>query len=360
MDDEVMGNGGDLSTVTETAPETPRKRRLWVWVMAVVILLAGSGAGCWYWTTTPQYSLHCIAKAAEQHDLVAFKKYVDLESVTNRGVSQLIEVFMNDPDEVQNDFDELAQGLIEALKPELVKQFTTEIETYIEKGEFEKGSKDEGISPTEFLKKTGDQSDPSFSIGNVKKEGKIAVVELNIEMPEYKSTLTADIKMRDRGKYWQVAEIANFGQLIKKLDELEKAKLAELNLPIQKQLNQLVTIGGISVQQRPDEWGFDQYLDFYFDSSINGTEPISEIITEFRITDAGGNLLLKDNPQFEGNWEPGYRGPLTWSKDINPFIESDTQLWETPIEQLNMEIRPISIIFAGGREIKLMDEVPAQ
>jgi|GEM_PF-1026964 len=353
-----MSNDNANAPVPGTAQERPLNRRLWLWVLVAALLIAASGAGYWYWTTTPQYSLHCVAKAAKQHDLVAFKKYVDLESVTNRGVSQLMDTILNNPDEVQNDFAGLAKGFIEALKPALVEQITTEIESYIETGDFENENQDASFSLDKLLKVTNGQSDPSFSIGKVKKEGKISVVELKIEVPEYHKTLTADIKMRDRDKYWQVAEISNFGTLVKEIEALEKAELDELNLPVQKQLEQIVILNGPIVQARSDEWGFEQYLDFYFDSSINGTEPINEIITEFRITDAAGKLILKENPTFEGVWEPGYKGALTWSKDINPFIESETQLWETPIEQLDMQIKPISVKFASGKEVKLLEELP--
>lgn len=247
MENDVMGNEGINTPLPGTAQEMPVKRRLWPWALVVLILLAISGAVYWYWTTTPQYSLNCIAKAAKQHDLVAFKKYVDLESVTNRGVNELVEVLMSDPDEVQNDFAGLAKSFVEALKPELVRQITAEIESYIETGKFENENQDAGFSMDNLLKISNDNSAPSVSIGKVKKEGKIAIVELNIDIPEYNKSLMADIKMRNLGKYWQVAEISNFGELVREIEKIEKAKLEELNRPVQKQLDQIVTFARITV-----------------------------------------------------------------------------------------------------------------
>ncbi len=362
-----MDNNGpiienDFTTEREQLLEIPDKRKpLWIWVMVIGVLLI-SGAGYWYWTTTPQYSLRCIGKSIKQHDLAIFKKYVDVDSMANRAVNQLIDVYMDDPEIGDDNINELAQGVVEVLKSQLVKLFTNEIESFVESGEFEanEDSEGEGISPNELWNKAGSKSANLIGISNVKKEGKIAVVGMKIQLPEYNSEIVLDLKMRDRGNYWQLVEISNIGDAVKKLDKLEKDKLDKLNKPIQDSLNKIVDFKSTAEEGFSDDWGIDQYIDYTFDLSINGKEPVIKIDTEFQIWDNTGSLLLQETPVFEGNWAPGWTGQLSFRKDINYFIDEESQLWEIPTDQLNVEIRPTGVTYASGKKIELLEELPEE
>lgn len=229
MENDVSAaNVNTLANSTEiSAPVIPPKRPILPFVLIALLILAAGGGGYWYWTTTPQYSINRISSSIEQHDLSAFKKYVDIESVTGRAVSQLMESIMKDPNAVHNDFEGFAQGLVETFKPQLVKIITNELESYIETGEFksEKENELEGFSLQQIGKKAGGNSATVKGTSYVKKEGKIAIVGLEVNLPDYNTSVVVDLKMRDRGNYWQLAEISNFGQMITKLNQLEQAKL---------------------------------------------------------------------------------------------------------------------------------------
>lgn len=360
MDNDSSMITTQLTTEPDQPPEVPNKRKpLWVWVLVVGVLLI-SGAGYWYWTTTPQYSLRCIGKSITKHDLATFKKYVDLNTVTSRAVDDLINVSMNDPEVADQGVNEFAQGVVKLLKPQLVEVFTKEVESYIESGTF-KGEKDtegSGFSPEDLWKKTGGKSAKLNGISSVKKEGKIALVGLKLQLPEYNSEIVLDLKMRDRGTYWQLVEISNIGDVIVDLDKLEKDKLAKLNKPIEENLNKIVSFNSTSEEGYSDDYGLEQYIDYTFDLSINGTEPITKIETDFQIWDNNNSYLLQETPVFEGNWAPGWTGQLSFRKDINTFIDEENQLWEIPIDQLNVGIRPTAVTFASGKKIELFTELP--
>lgn len=339
----------------------PKKRLVLPWVLAVFLLALLGGGGYYYWTTTPQYSLRAIAQAVKQHDLPAFEKYVDMESVSTRAVDQLLTVSMNDPEEVQNDFTGIAQGMIEMLKPQLVKAIKSEVENFVEKGNVETAKNQDKNGPAvvkDLLNKTEDNSIKVMGTKYVKKEGNIAIVGLEIKVPEYDSTLVVDFKMRDMGNYWQLAELSNLGDVINENERLEKAKLDKLNQPIVEKMNKALTFGSINLIKNSDSWGFDESITFSIDSRFNGSAAISAIEAQLKVKTKAGKLILKENPTFKGNWAPGTSAFLTWSKEINPFINSDEVLFKTPADQLLIEIRPQLIKYTDGSEVKLLDKLP--
>jgi hypothetical protein len=339
----------------------PKKRRVLPWVLAVLLLALLGGGGYYYWTTTPQYSLRAIAQAVKQHDLPAFEKYVDMESVSTRAVDQLLAVTMNDPEEVQNDFAGFAQGMIEMLKPQLVKAINSEVENFVEKGNVEAAKNQEKNGPAvvkDLLNKAEDNSMKVMGTKYVKKEGNIAIVGLEIKVPEYDSTLVVDLKMRDMGNYWQLAELSNLGDVINENERLEKAKLDKLNQPIVKKINKALTLGSVNLIKNSDSWGFDDSVTFAIDSHFNGTAAISMIKAQLKVKTKAGKLILKESPTFQGNWAPGTTASLTWSKEINPFIDSDQVLFKTPADQLSIDIQPQAIKYADGTEVKLIGKLP--
>jgi hypothetical protein len=66
-------------------------------------LLVGSGLGgllllgaAYGWTFTPSYSLYCIRQALKAHDYATFSRYVDVDSVLDHALAELLEDKDND------------------------------------------------------------------------------------------------------------------------------------------------------------------------------------------------------------------------------------------------------------------------
>jgi hypothetical protein len=58
-------------------------------VVLALLVLAG-GAGWWYWTTTPTYAAYEIVDSVKTHDLAKFQKYVDVDSVSDGIIDDLL------------------------------------------------------------------------------------------------------------------------------------------------------------------------------------------------------------------------------------------------------------------------------
>ena len=58
----------------------------------------------------------------------------------------------------------------------------------------------------------------------VNEQGEQALVGLEFTEPKYDTTMVLEVKMRDRGDYWQITEITNLGQALGHVARLEKQR----------------------------------------------------------------------------------------------------------------------------------------
>jgi len=203
------------------------KKFLTIAIVPVVVIVAG-GIIYWQYTRTPKYSLWQVKKSIEQHDLASFEKYVDVEGIASSFIVKILET---------SDVSGFEENLMILAKPQLTKILQQRIAEYVETGKFEEGKKSpESEEPQGLLSKSWNKVRESKivfqGISYVKKEGKIAYVGLELFQEKYDTSLIMDLKMRDRGGYWQVAELSNFSEFMRKLDDLETERIAKLNKPI--------------------------------------------------------------------------------------------------------------------------------
>lgn len=202
-------------------------------LLLLVVVLVGGYLYYQHYKSSPEYSLLQAHEALQDHDMAAFEKYVDVQSVTGRLVDQLAQ----------------QQGLIGALnpasgvlkqalrfmKPQLTQVARTEVEKYVETGDFKKDpnapKKKVDISLSGLWHKVVSDSAAFKRVKYVKEAGETALVGLEFTQPRYDTTMVLEVKMRDQGDYWQVTELANTGELLKHTARLQKQRVAsKLNL----------------------------------------------------------------------------------------------------------------------------------
>src|SRR5688500_7682647 len=100
-----------------------------LFVLMIVVVVAAAFE--YWWRGTPRYSVAKIGEAIETHDLELFRKHVDLRSVGNR----LIDDMMNGPKQ-EAAGTALGQSMVEILRPRIVEAFESQIERFVETGQF--------------------------------------------------------------------------------------------------------------------------------------------------------------------------------------------------------------------------------
>ena len=198
-----------------------KKTTIVISLLTLIFLTAG---GLWYWnyTRSPEYSLLKIREAIGQHDVDLFEKHVDVDGVTSSLIDQLM-AQMNEESGAQGLGGALAQGLIGLMKPRLTDALKEQILNAVETGSFEQesgGQEASADSDFSLINILESGSGTEFEgIDQVTKEGKIAYVGLKLRPkdPKQNMILILNVKMRDRGGYWQVAELTNADKIIDQL-----------------------------------------------------------------------------------------------------------------------------------------------
>jgi hypothetical protein len=203
-------------------------------IIAAIIFICVMG-GAWYFfyfVKTPEYSLNIIKESVEKHDIVKFKKHVDLDSSLSRGYDDLILAMVESDKTMPAGGKAFVSGFAQMLKPSVVGALKDGILRFVETGKWEADKKEkqgttkngiqQNINSDEFVEKTGLKNSSFKGNAYTKKDGKMATVGLRIFESEANKELFLDIKMRelDDGS-WQIAEISNLKEYIL---EIEKAK----------------------------------------------------------------------------------------------------------------------------------------
>jgi hypothetical protein len=329
-------------------------------VVSFVIFGAG-GVYYWQYTKSPKYSLLRAKNAFEQHDLVSFEKYVDVEGITNSLIDQMLEI-ATEQEKPKDEWEQLGEfvgkGLVALLKPQLSKLAKQQIAKLVETGKLEEEqesaeSNKHDFSLSDIWNKTGGEKAGFQGIEYIKKEGKIAYIGLKFFQKKYNTDLILDLKMRDKGGYWQVAEFSNFADYMKKIDELETKRIDELNAPIIEAIKKTLTVEEIRKRNKTDDWGIDKKVVFSVQVRNNGEKEIDRYKILLTCSLLDGKGLKSLNIVDDDNMLPGKTGGGSWYTDVNMFISGDSLLFDTPEAKLTIKADIQSIEFTDGTTLEL-------
>lgn len=194
----------------------------------LILLVIGLIGGYLYYRsflTGPKYSLLQAKEAVQSHNMAEFEKYVDVESLTGSLVDQV----MQQRSLISKFIPGLgiAKGAIDFLKPQLARAARNEVQHYVETGKVNVNAA--GKKPLFSLAAIAgaliSDSSEFKGIEYVKENGDQALVGLKYTQPRYDTTMVLEIKMLDKGDYWQATELTNIGELVKHVTRLEKNRL---------------------------------------------------------------------------------------------------------------------------------------
>ena len=196
-------------------------------IIVGILLLVLVGGYLYYrsFISGPKYSLLRAKEAAQAHNMAEFEKYVDVKSLT----SSLIDQVAQQQSVISSLVPGLgiAKGALNYLKPTLANAAHSEVKHYIETGEISPAVRS-GRKPVLSIaavagKIIGDNSE-FRGISYIKQSGETALVGLEFTQPKYDTTMVLEIKMIDKGDYWQATELTNTGLLLKHVARLEKQR----------------------------------------------------------------------------------------------------------------------------------------
>lgn len=184
-------------------------------VLIILVVLGLVGGFLYYrsFVGSPKYSLLQAHEAMQKHDMAEFQKYVNIESVTGSLIDQLAshQSLLS----ALNPGSLVSKQVLRFMKPQVAQIAGKEIQKYIVTGDFKKDPnaprKKVDISLSGLWHKVVSDSAAFEGVKYVNEQGETALVGLEFTQPRYDTTLVVEVKMQDKGDYWQVTELTNTG-----------------------------------------------------------------------------------------------------------------------------------------------------
>ena len=201
-----------------------KKKTIIAILIAVIAMVVG-----WYFlyfTKTPVYSLNLARASVEKHDVVTFKKHVDVESIIGAGYDDFVDVQMNDPLIKDNPFKGFAEVMLKGLKSQIVPVLTQEIYNGVEKkSEDSNQNAKSKEAASEVKEKTGVKDLEFKSIGSATIDGNSAIVPIVFSSKELNQDVTFDLLMKKlEDGTWQAIKVNNFKEYLDLIEKNEKNK----------------------------------------------------------------------------------------------------------------------------------------
>lgn len=202
------------------------RKHIIIAAISIVIIVVGA-FGYMRWKKSPQYSLSQVKVAFENHDIVSFEKYVDIESVSTRYIDEAMVVAMEETesdDELDDWASGLAQGMMQLMKPQLVEMIEQQLKALIEEETVEidpEMEENESLNVLQLLDEEQQAKMEYEGVENIRKDGNIAVLTLAFQHEEHEGELLLDVKMRKLDGYWQVAELPDALQFFEQIEVIQ-------------------------------------------------------------------------------------------------------------------------------------------
>lgn len=207
-------------------PPIAKHIKLYIGLFILIIILGGAAFYKYYWVNTPQYALNMIEKAVQDHDSSVFDRYVNIDSVLDKGYDDYFSAYMDADTMIMNSpLKGLAQGIIKMAKPLAVNNLKSEINTYIKTGKWQNEEQTKTSSPEQPLiqnasinEKIGLKNIKFKNVEYVKENGASANIGLKIAMPNAKKEMTIDLLMKkSEAGNWQIVQITNVKDYVNKV-----------------------------------------------------------------------------------------------------------------------------------------------
>lgn len=210
-----------------------RRRLFFVFLLLATFI----GTIIWYflfYTRTPEYTLHQIRTAIEQHDSETFRHYINLDVLTSRAYDDLtIDLFAYDSALTPKTKVMLEKFYI-LIKPQLSDGLKQSVLSRIEGGAWTlpdgtdilKG-RQLGIDFERFLERSQLRNTSLIGIGSIEHEGTGATAEVNILEDYTQTPFTLQLVMeQDDNGHWQVSYIKNYRQYLDTIAPLHNSDIA--------------------------------------------------------------------------------------------------------------------------------------
>ncbi|MEG0831768.1 MAG: hypothetical protein RSF75_05415 [Acidaminococcaceae bacterium] len=308
---------------------------------------------------TPEYSLDIIKTAVKQHDLTTFEKHFDLETFYSQAFDDVIAPTLQQPN--TNGISDFLAGIMSGVKQNFVSSMVEQTKRYVETGSMDSDNKvPSQVLAKKFTALTDFYASTYKTVDHAKIEGNIAYLDVTVRQNQIDQDFKMQIKMRKLSDdTWSVVQITNIQQFLASLAKAKEAKLAELNLPIAKEIKTKLAIENSKFEHQKDSRYGASYAFLYKPSiTFKAEKQIAEFVGQLTVYNKNSEKIFVQKFIIPGPFQKGSTINYNFSWPLNPFIPSEKELINSPDGDLKLKEEILFVRFTDGSELKLLENIP--
>ena len=341
---------------------TSNQKKIGIAIIAAIICAAAFYF--MYWTKTPTYSLGIIRDSIQKHDVTTFEKHVDMDTLYNKGFDDAC-VALDKMDGANLMSNPLLAGFIQTVKPAVVSELKTKTISIV-KGEedtqpAQKPANNADKMALTIKNQTGMNSSTFKSASVISQENNEATVSITLYNSQIEKDFELKVKMSklDDGT-WKVKEVTNLVDFLVDIDASARAKLAELNKPIQEEIQKAVFIfdSQLKIGNSGDFYFPQYYVDCQTTIKNISEQPIEEMIIKYTIFDTQ-NALCAEVEQKYARKSLAPNDEMTFKRGLklNELMENHKKIVRDG-KSCNVQAEVSYIKFKDNTTLKLLDKIP--
>lgn len=322
-----------------------------------------------YWVKTPQYSLGLIGTAVQKHDFTAFEKHVDMETLYSSAYDDVVVASFGNERLASPILTALVQNIRNIAVPILIDQ----TRQYVNGGTMDEVDPSDADSPmlqnngtdivNNLKNKTGVNSMQYQGVEQVQKNGSAAVVTIKVFDKELdKHFLVELLAMQQLADgTWQISKIDNLKTLISERDQALQNKLAELNAPVQKQIDDAVAVSPqkIFITSAPYS-GVIRLLEADIQLTNNAMKELQYFTGVLELYNADNELFYSGNFASSKDLAAKQTAVYKFNWELNPFLTDDAKVMNSDFSKVTWKASLSSLSFADGSTIELLTQLPVK
>ena len=327
----------------------------------LVVVLCALAYYFMVWTKTPIYSLNLVREAVKKHDVVQFRKHVDMDSLYGKAIEDTIIAIdkIEGTNVMSNPF---ASGIVQILKEPAVNVLKAETLEYIA-GDRENNPVSEADQFAEELKEKADTENIEVKdVSVIKEQGNRAEVAIKVYNSRLDKNFIIKVKMSKLvDGYWRIKEFSNLVDFLVEVEAARVEKLAQLNEKIKAEIDDAIYVPEASVALTSDDDAyFPEYkLQYKFTVENTGEKDIAKFYSDVLVLDKNNEVIREINEisYKENILQANTKKGLRFSEKLNQFIPEDSLIINN-IDGVAVKVDIYKIVYADGKEVELLTELP--
>ena len=344
------------------------KKLKYLLLFAVIAIAAAVAWYFAYWVKTPQYSLGLIGSAVQKHDFAAFEKHVDMETLYSSAYDDVVVASFGN----ERLSSPILAALVQNIKGVAVPILIDQTRQYVNGGTMEEADPSDADSPmlqnngtdivNNLKNKTGVNSMQYQGVEKIQKNGSVAVVTIKVFDSELDKHFLVELAMQQLADdTWQISKIDNLKTLISERDQALQNKLAELNAPVQKQIDDAVAVSPqkIFITSAPYS-GVIRLLEADIQLTNNAMKELQYFTGVLELYNADNELFYSGNFASSKDLAAKQTAVYKFNWELNPFLTDDAKVMNSDFSKVTWKASLSSLSFADGSTIELLTQLPVK